>query len=65
MVDQKNKLSATVEQVKKDMQEVTGDVRDVATEIKETVRESVPRPLRRRIQRRVDNIISGRRRRVS
>jgi len=63
MSEKKSKLGVTIKQVTKDVQEITGEAREVATELKDTAREAVPRPLRRRIQKRVDNIISGRRRR--
>jgi len=62
-MERKSKLREAVEQVKKDVQQVTGEARETVDEVKSTVREAVPKPLRRRIQKRVDNILSGRRRR--
>jgi len=62
-MERKSKLREAIEQVKKDAQEITGEARQTVAELKETTRESVPRPLRRRIQKRVDNLITGRRRR--
>jgi len=61
-MERKSKLREAIEQVKGDIQETTGEARQTVDEIKETVREAVPRPLKRRIQKRVDDIISGRRR---
>jgi len=62
-MERKSKLRESIEQVKKDVQGVTGEARETVDEFKDTMREAVPRPLRRRIQRRVDNLIQGRRRR--
>jgi len=62
-MERKSKLREAIGEVKKDVQEVTGEARQTVAELKETARESVPRPLRRRIQKRVDNLITGRRRR--
>jgi len=61
-MERKNKLREALGEVKKDIQEISGEARETVTELKETVREAVPRPLRRRIQKRVDDIIGGRRR---
>jgi hypothetical protein len=63
-MERKSKLREAIEQVKGDIQETTCEARQTVDEIKETVRETMPRPLRRRIQKRVDNIISGRRRKI-
>jgi len=62
-MERKSKLREAIEQVKKDTQEITGEARQTVAEFKDTAREAIPRPLRRRIQKRVDNIITGRRRR--
>jgi len=62
LMAQKGKLKESMEQVKRDVQEITGEARETIDEFKNTVREAVPKPLRRRIQKRVDNVILGRRR---
>jgi len=64
-MEKKGKLREAIEQVKSDVQAITGEARETITEMKETAREAVPRPLRRRIQTRVDKVLSGRRRRRS
>jgi len=70
-MERKSKLREAIETVKKDVQGVkqdiqgiTGEARETVAEFKETAREAVPRPLKRRIQKRVDNLLSGRRRKV-
>jgi len=61
-MERKSKLREAIEQVKKDVQGITGEARQTVDELKDTAREAVPRPLRRRIQKRVDDVILGRRR---
>jgi len=61
-MERKSKLREAIGEVKKDIQNVTGEARQTVTELKETVREATPRPLRRRIKKRVDDVILGRRR---
>jgi len=61
-MERKSKLREALGEVKKDVQEITGEARQTAAELKETAREAIPRPLRRRFQKRVDDIITGRRR---
>jgi len=61
-MERKSKLREAIGEVKKDIQNVTGEARQTATELKETARAAIPRPLKRRIQKRVDDVILGRRR---
>lgn len=61
-MERKSKLRESIEQVKKDAQGIIGEARQTADELKETARGAVPKPLRRRLQKRVDDIILGRRR---
>jgi len=61
-MERKSKLREAIEQVKKDVQGVTGEARQTVDELKTTTREAVPRPLRRRIQKRVDTILTRKRR---
>jgi len=58
-MERKTKLRDAIEQVKSNVQAVTEDVKGTVEELKETV----PRPLRNRVQKRVDDILSGRGRR--
>lgn len=61
-MERKSKLRGAMEQVKSDVQGVTEDAKETVEELRATVREAVPRPLRRRFQKRVDSLISRRRR---
>jgi len=63
-MERKSKLREALGEVKKDVQEITGEARQTVAELKETAREAVPRPLRRRIQKRVDDVVLGRRRKA-
>jgi len=61
-MERKSKLREAIEQVKSDVQGVTKEARETVEELKETTKSAVPRPFRRRIEKRVDNILSGRKR---
>jgi len=61
-MERKSRLREALEQVKKDVQGITGEARQTVDELKDTAREAVPRPLRRRIQKRVDTILTRKRR---
>jgi len=61
-MERKSKLREAIEQVKSDVQDVTGEARQTVDELKDTMREAVPRPVRRRIQKRVDTILTRKRR---
>jgi uncharacterized protein YjbJ (UPF0337 family) len=60
-MQRKSKLREAIEQVKSDAQAITGEAKETVEELKETTREAVPRPVRRRIQKRVDSVLSRRR----
>jgi len=62
-MERKSKLREAIEQIKTDVQAITGEAKETVEELRATTREAVPRPLRRRVQRRVDSIVQGRRRR--
>jgi len=59
-MERKSKLREAIEKVKSDVQGVTEEARSTIEELKETTRSTVPHPFRRRIEKRVDNILSGR-----
>jgi len=62
-MERKSKLREAIEQVKSDVQGVTKEAKETVEELKETTRSAVPRPFRRRIEKRVDDVLSGRGRR--
>jgi len=62
-MERKSRLREAIEQVKSDVQAITGEARQTVDQLKDTAREAVPRPLRRRIQKRVDNVLGRRRKR--
>jgi len=62
-MERENKLKEAMEQVKAKINMVKEEATQTIEELKETTRSVVPRPLRRRIEKRVDDILSGRRRR--
>jgi len=62
-MERKSKLREAIEQVKSDVQGVTQEAKETVEELKETAREAVPRPLRRRVQKRVDTLLTRKRRR--
>jgi len=61
-MERKSKLREAIEQVKSDVQAITQEAKETVEELRATTREAVPRPLRRRVQRRVDTLLQGRRR---
>jgi len=63
MAERKSKLREAIEQVKTDVQGITQETKETVSELRQTTREAIPRPVRQRIRKRVDNILSGRRRR--
>jgi len=63
VMERKSRLREAIEQVKSDVQAITGEARQTVDQLKDTAREAVPRPLRRRIQKRVDNVLGRRRKR--
>jgi len=63
-MERKSKLREAIEQVKSDVQAITGEAKETVEELKSTAREAVPRPVRRRIQKRVDTLLQGRRRKL-
>jgi len=60
-MERKSKLREAIEQVKSDVRGITEEAKETVEELKETARESVPRPLRRRVQKRVDLLLKKRR----
>jgi len=62
VMERRSKLREALEQVKTDVQVITGEAKETVEELRATTREAVPRPLRRRVQRRVDAILKERRR---
>jgi len=61
-MERKSKLREAIEQVKTDVQAITQEAKETVDELRETTREAVPRPLRRRIQKRVNTILTRKRR---
>jgi len=61
-MERKSRLREAIERVKSDVQDITGEARQTVDELKDTAREAAPRPLRRRIQKRVDTILTRKRR---
>jgi hypothetical protein len=61
VMERKSKLREAIEQVKTDAQVISGEAKETVEELRATTRESVPRPLRRRVQRRVDAVLKERR----
>ena len=60
-MERKSKLREAIEQVKTDVQVIAGEAKETVEELRATTREAVPRPLRRRVQRRVDAVLKERR----
>lgn len=60
-MERKSQLREALGEVKKNIEEVAGEARQTVDELKETVRTTIPRPFRRRIKKRVDDVITGRR----
>lgn len=52
-MDSKSKLREAVEQIHGDIQAVTQEAEDTASELRTTMREAIPRPLKRRVQKRI------------
>lgn len=61
-MERENKLKNAMEQVRERIDAVKKEVTQTAEEFKEVTRSVVPRPFRRRIEKRVDDLLSGRRR---
>jgi len=62
-MERKSKLREAIEQVKSDVKGITEEAKETVEELKETTRGVVPHPIRNRIQKRVDTVLSGRGRR--
>jgi len=62
-MERKSKLREAIEQIKSDVQGVTEDAKETIEELRQTTRSAVPHPIRRRIEERVDDLLSGRGRR--
>jgi len=57
-MERKSKLREAIEQVKTDVQAITGEAKETIEELRATTREAVPRPIRRRVQKRVDALLT-------
>jgi len=62
-MERESELRKVIERVKSDVRSLTDEARQTVDEFRETIREAIPRPLRQRLQKKVDKILFGRRRR--